>query len=194
MKKILSRLALCGLALLVSSPIFAEKAVLLVSLGMPDNALRAYLKQGAEAKIPVVIRGLYTDKQNQPSHPYVGGFKDTANRVKKVMGEEQVGGVSIDPTLFRAFGVKVVPALVIYDERQSCLEKSNHSTNNVCPTESFDVAFGNLSLKKLLTRISQQSKSHKRAALAQSLIFGTGNIGTDISTDIGTKKGTGKGY
>jgi len=92
---------------------FAEKAVLLVSLGMPDSTLKAYLRQGKEAQIPVVIRGLYTDKENLSNHPYVGSFKDTASRIKRIMGKEQIGGVSIDPTLFRAFGVKVVPALVI---------------------------------------------------------------------------------
>jgi len=70
------------------------------------------------------------------------------------------------------------------------LEKSNHNSRQLCQADSFDVVFGNLPLKKLLTRISQQSKSYKRAVLAQSLIFGIRNIGTKIGTNIGTHMGT----
>ena len=42
---------------------YAAQAVLLVSLGMPDNALRAYFQQARQYHIPVVIRGLYTTTQ-----------------------------------------------------------------------------------------------------------------------------------
>ena len=167
MKKTIICSALLVLACFIADNVLAQKAVLLVSLGMPDSTLKSYLKQAKSYQIPVVIRGLYTDKKNQSSHPYVGSFQDTAMRVKELVGESNLGGVSIDPTLFRAFGIKVVPAFVVYDEQQSCLEKSNRSFYPVCPANTFDVVFGNLSIEKQLYRIVHESKSGDRVSFAQ---------------------------
>ena len=170
MKKTIIRSVLLLFACFLASYSLAQKAVLLVSLGMPDSALKSYLKQAKSYQVPVVIRGLYTDKQHKYSHPYVGSFQDTAMRLKSLIGKSNLGGVSIDPTLFRAFGIKIVPAFVVYDEQQSCLEKSNQSSYPACPAKTFDVVFGNLSIEKQLYRIVHESKSSDRANFAKYLL------------------------
>ena len=169
MKKMFFSLFLCTIALLLSSSAFAERAVLLVSLGMPDNTLKAYLIQANTYQIPVVIRGLYTKAQNQSLHPYVGSFKDTAERVKQLIGKSNKGGISIDPSLFRSFGIEAVPALVIYDETQRCLENSRGAKPS-CPENSFDVVFGNLPIQKQLEHIVHQSKAFRRSDFANDLL------------------------
>lgn len=166
----MKRICFCILLFLMAPFSEAEHAVLFVSLGMPDNALAAYFKQGKQYHIPVVIRGLYTQKQNQSTNPYVGRFKDTANRVKKLLNKSKVGGVSIDPILFRAFHIKVVPALVVYNDHLSCINQTNHAPYTPCSTGRFDVIFGNLPIKKLLSVISNQSHSGARSDFSQSLL------------------------
>ncbi len=166
----MKRVLLSVFLLLFTSIGFAEQAVLLVSLGMPDNALRAYLKQGKQYHVPVVIRGLYTDKNDHTARAYLGSFGDTANRVKALMQNNKVGGVSIDPLLFRAFAIQVVPALVIYDKTLRCIERSNRTQAPVCAKGSFDVVFGNLPIKKLLSRVVARSSVAARVNYARQLL------------------------
>ena len=158
------------LLLLMPAICRAEHAVLLVSLGMPDDVLRAYFKQGKYYDIPIVIRGLYTDQQHRVAHRVIGRFDDTARRMKRLIKSSQVGGVSIDPLLFRAFHVEVVPALVIYDEGLTCIKQTNHKPYPLCPTTAFDVIYGNVPLKKLLKITMHRSQSLGRVAYARFLL------------------------
>ena len=171
----------------ITSFALAEKAALLVSLGMPTEVLKAYLKQGKDNGIPLVIRGLYTEKKNQREDSDIGSFKDTVNRLKEVMGEEHLGGISIDPTLFRSFAVQVVPALVLYDEKERCLEKSRDRINEPCDSDSFDLVLGNLPVKKQLMRIVEASKSYKRVSFAQSILLAYENRENHSGTGFGIR-------
>ena len=155
---------------------FAEKAVLLVSLGMPDNTLKLYLTQAKQYHIPVVIRGLYTKKGRKRARPFVGSFKDTVNRVQSLVKDRNSGGVSINPLLFRAFGVKVVPALVIYHEGRSCLDWAAHAAGPTCGNSEFDVAYGNQPIKTLLKRISEDFDEGHRADYANLLLNQYGEV------------------
>lgn len=158
----LNKTVLGALLMMVTSVSFCSQAVLLVSLGMPDNALIAYLRQAHQYHIPVVIRGLYTDKNTKAENPYIGSFKDTANRVKQVVQKSKVGGVSINPLLFRAFAIQAVPALVIYDDDLSCIQQSAHATNTPCDKNTYDAVYGNIPIYKQLAIISEQSSSSER--------------------------------
>ena len=149
---------------------WASQAVLLVSLGMPDNALKAYLQQGKQYHIPVVIRGLYTEKHDYSATPSIGSFGDTARRVKKLVHNSKVGGVSINPLLFRAFDINVVPALVVYNDDLSCIRQTAHAPYQPCAKNSFDVIVGNLPVKKLLSIVAHQSTSAARSELSKSLL------------------------
>lgn len=148
----------------ITSSSLASNAVLLVSLGMPDAVLKAYLKQGKQYHIPIVIRGLYSEKAHLASNPIIGNFKDTAERVKALTQDNKMGGVSINPLLFRAFNVKTVPAFIVYDDHLSCLESVNKTPYQSCQPDTFDVQFGNLPLPKLLSHVADQSDDASRAA------------------------------
>ncbi len=162
--------ALGVLLMMATSVSCSSQAVLLVSLGMPDNALIAYLKQAHQYHIPLVIRGLYTDKNTKTENVYIGSFEDTANRVKKLVQKSKVGGVSINPLSFRAFGIKAVPALVVYDDGLSCIQKTAHTPNTLCNKNTYDVVYGNIPIYKQLAIISDQSPSHERADFSKLIL------------------------
>ena len=143
--------------------------LLFISLGMPKNVLREYLEQAKIYHIPVLIRGLYTDKNNPSADKSVGSFKDTANRVFRILKSEKgmkksMGGVSINPLLFRSFNIKTVPALVVTNNSDLCVTKDHQrNVNIVCPANDFDVIYGNIPIRKQLKIISEKSSSFKRA-------------------------------
>lgn len=159
---------------------------LFVSLGMPDAVLTQYLKQAKQYHIPVVIRGLYTAKNDISVDKNIGSFSDTANRVFSLLKEEDnndgnnnkisskknaMGGVLINPLLFRSFNIKVVPALVV-TQHQSCVINHHQSTqtikNTKCNSNNFDVVYGNIPIQKQLEIISEKSKDAVRAEIAKS--------------------------
>lgn len=159
--------------LLLSSTCFGAQAVLFLSLGMPDNALKAYFIQSKQYHMPQVIRGLYTAKHNWSASQSMGSFRDTANRVKAIVKRSTLGGISIDPLLFRAFDIKVVPALVLYDDHLPCIKHVGPIPYASCPTKTFDVLYGNLPIQKLLKNIADQSTHADRAAFARALLSHT---------------------
>ncbi len=169
-KKSMRKIVLSVFLMLIASLGVASQAVLFVSLRMPDNALKAYFKQGKQYHIPLVIRGLYTEKQNEIANQFVGSFRDTANRVKQLIKESKAGGVSIDPLLFRAFNIHVVPALVVYDDDLTCIKQTNHVIYISCPVSRLDIISGNLPIKKLLSIVANQSKSSMRSEFSKSLL------------------------
>ncbi len=177
--------ALGVLLMIATSVSCSSQAVLLVSLGMPDAALIAYLKQAHQYHIPVVIRGLYTDKNkinkiNEVTHnekrntksynTAIGNFNDTANRVKHLIAKSKVGGMSINPLLFRAFQIKAVPALVVYDDGLFCIEKTTHAPQSRCPANDYDLLLGNIPIDQALRVIGQKSSSSERADFARYLL------------------------
>lgn len=143
------------------------KSALLVSLGMPDAVLKAYLAQAKQYGIPVVIRGLYSDALNKEG---VGSFKDTANRIQSLIKKSNLGGVSINPLLFRAFNIKVVPAYVVYDQSSSCIRDSARKKGVLCQDSRFDVVYGNVVLSQLIMTVRDRSPSVERAAYAKALL------------------------
>lgn len=153
--------------------ILASKAVLLVSLGMPDLSLKQYIKQAHQYRIPVVIRGLYKQedyKEVISGDKYIGSFKDTATRIKNLIGPKGQGGLSINPLVFRAFAIQAVPTLVVYDDSLSCIRESAHSIYKHCELSSYDVVYGNAPLTKLLNIITDKSASTDRAKYAYMLL------------------------
>ena len=149
----------------------ASHAVLLVSLGMPDNTLKSYFKQAKQYHIPVVIRGFYTDKQDTSADHTIGSFGDTAKRVKTLLQNNVQGGLSINPLLFRAFGIKVVPALVIYNDIEDCIKATAHAPKKRCDEDRYDVIYGNLPINKQLKVIASRSQNPTRSEYANSLLL-----------------------
>jgi conjugal transfer pilus assembly protein TrbC len=127
MKKIL--LYFC---LLLSLQMASAATYCFVSLGMPDQVLKAYFVEAHHLHIPVVIRGLYTT--DTKAHP-MGTFQETAARLFDLVKDKKLGGVLINPLWFKQFNIQVVPALVVEKEK------------------GFDVVYGNIPIKKQLTII-----------------------------------------
>src|SRR3990167_10568232 len=194
-KKYLKKLTTCLLlALCMSMTCFASsidtshknyhnKCFLFVSLGMPINTLSQYLVQAKQYHIPVLIRGLYTQKNDAITDKTVGSFDDTANRIFKILKNEDenkkditelkksMGGVSINPLLFRSFSIRVVPALVITDDQSDCVTKSHSKNEHVlCPKSNFDVVYGNIPIYKQLKIISEKTTNVERKSIVLGIL------------------------
>ena len=149
---------------------------------MPINTLSLYLKEANQYHIPVLIRGLYTNKSEVNADKKIGSFDDTANRIFKVLKNENgnkdlsnlkksMGGVLINPLLFRSFGINVVPALVVTSNPSSCAAQNHTKTKEtVCKSNDFDVVYGNIPIYKQLKIISEKSSDIKRAKIASSIL------------------------
>src|SRR3990167_11531508 len=150
--------------------------LLFVSLGMPDNTLKAYLFQANEYHIPVVIRGLYTDSNDLSADKTVGSFNDTANRIFNLLKSQQnagsmnkkMGGISINPLLFRSFNIAVVPALVVTSNAACIAVNHQQNSNENCSQSDFDVVFGNIPIQKQLSIIAEKSDSKTRVNIVES--------------------------
>lgn len=167
--------------------------VLLVSLGMPDLTLQVYLKQAEIYHIPVVIRGLYTDKESKNADRVLGSFQDTSKRIFNLLkgqnkqAQKIIGGVSINPLIFRQYGVHVVPALVISLEGAHCQKRSKPSPKEPeCQDADFDIVYGNVPIEKQLRLIAEKSPNQWRALLAKKTL---NQYSADASHTVNPKKG-----
>src|SRR3990167_2363693 len=188
-KKYIKYLTIC--LFLASTTCFANQkdtsyinsCFLFVSLGMPINTLSQYLVQAKQYHIPVLIRGLYTQKNDTTTDKTVGSFDDTANRIFKILKNEDrnkkdiselkksMGGVSINPLLFRSFSIRVVPALVITDDQSDCVTKSHSKNEHVlCPKSNFDVVYGNIPIYKQLKIISEKTTNVERKSIVLGIL------------------------
>ncbi|WP_447874814.1 type-F conjugative transfer system pilin assembly protein TrbC [Serratia fonticola] len=79
-----------------------DAALVFVSFSMPPDELKQRVQDAAALNIPVVIRGMVN-----------GDMRATANAVAGLVKESNTGGVQIDPTTFRKYGVTAVPVLII---------------------------------------------------------------------------------
>lgn len=74
----------------------------MVSLGMPDQAIRDIVEEAGPLGGSVVIRGFYG-----------GSFSATQARILEIFEEGDAHGFMIDPRPFQAFGVTEVPTFVV---------------------------------------------------------------------------------
>ena len=119
----------------------APNAILFVSFSMPESLLFALCDEAAAFNIPVVVNGL-VDKD----------FKKTIETFARLNREAQkqhfsFQGISIDPLWFQQFQITSVPALVLSERSGVC------EAQTICPNQTFDVVYGNASLKKSLELI-----------------------------------------
>jgi len=122
-----------------------------VSLSMPQEALRALVRDAHKAGATVVIRGLVD-----------GSFKATLLKVREVFNDRSAGGVAIDPQVFKAFGVTAVPAIIA---ARSAVEPCGKLG---CSPEipPFDRVSGNISLEAALKILADEGENGQAAARA----------------------------
>lgn len=74
----------------------------MISLGMPDVAIRRLVQEAEPLGATVVIRGFYG-----------GSLAETQRRVSEIFVEGDTSGMIIDPRPFQAFNVQHVPTFVV---------------------------------------------------------------------------------
>lgn len=136
----------------------ATGVMVFVSLSMPDRLLRETLISAHHYHIPVIVRGLVHNDMRATLarmfaiiHP-----KGTTTAIK--------GGFEINPLWFRAFDIKAVPAVVV-----AIQGGDNCYGNAPCPSRTFDVIYGNITIHDALKEIAKhgQSASVAKAYLEQ---------------------------
>lgn len=109
------------------------------SFSMPDASLRALIRQGELAGVPIVLRGLVDNS-----------IEATMLRVRSLYkeGGSPESGAVVDPTLFARFGVDQVPTVVV------AAHAAGACTPHTCPTPPHAKIAGDVPLRYALERIA----------------------------------------
>lgn len=102
-----------------------QGAVYFVSFAIPEEGLKRMLGETRLYGIPATLRGMLNND-----------LKTTADAVLSLVRDGATDGVQIDPTLFTKYGIRSVPALVVF-----------------C-SQGYDVIRGNLRVKQALEKIA----------------------------------------
>jgi conjugal transfer pilus assembly protein TrbC len=108
-----------------------------VSFSMPQTSIKGWMNEAEKIHAPVVIRGLVNNS-----------FKATIQKMTELASDNH-GGVQLDPTLFKTFNIKQVPAVVVTNNVH-CLP------NQTC-TNTYDVVYGDVHLDYALEKIARQN-------------------------------------
>lgn len=130
----------------------ANGAILFVSFSMPEQLLFSLADEAAQFDIPVVMNGLVD-----------GDFKKTIEMFARLNNEAKkqhlnFKGISIDPIWFQQFQIKSVPALVVTTRPANCTRQT------VCASQTFDLVYGNASIKKGLELIAEKGDAAPKLA------------------------------
>jgi len=117
-------------------------ALYFVSFSMPEEGLKVLIGETDRLRIPATLRGLINND-----------FRQTANAVLRLVGEEKRGGVQVDPTAFKTYGITAVPALVV-----TCQGRYDRVAGNIAPVQA---------LRKI-------AESGECAAVAKTLLAAAG--------------------
>ncbi|CAM4390865.1 MAG: hypothetical protein LEGION0398_MBIBDBAK_00169 [Legionellaceae bacterium] len=98
-----------------------------VSFSMPKESLEEWLLQAKKANANLVLRGLFHNS-----------FKETASLLKPLV-EKTKSGFLLDPTLFRRYGIKQVPAVIVEGQ------------------DGAAIVYGNAGLPYALSKISSET-------------------------------------
>ena len=110
------------------------EAYYFLSFSLPDEALGRLIDQASRYAIPATVRGLIDNNMQK-----------TTAKMFDLVKETNRGGLSVDPEAFGRYGITAVPALVVR-----------------CGS-TFDVVYGDISLKGLLKKVSEDGECRKAA-------------------------------
>ena len=158
-----------GMSMLQGDPFFGDAAeiasapedeegalYIAVSLTMPKEALRQLAIDANKAGGKVVIRGLVN-----------GSFEQTMVAAKEIFDENSIGGVAIEPQVFRAYGVDRVPTFIAAKSPVLPCDEGVDCNSAETP---HDRLAGNISLAAALRLLAQggdQAPEVAQAALAR---------------------------
>ncbi len=114
-----------------------SNVLVFVSFSMPKESVKGWMREAEKIHAPVVIRGLVNNS-----------FKATMQKMTE-LARDNHGGVQLDPTLFKLFNIKQVPAVVVTNYTP-CL------ANRTC-VNTYDVVYGDVHLDYALKKIADQN-------------------------------------
>ena len=121
---------------------YAEGVFVLASFSMPRPSLKALLFDASDLGVPVVFQGFVNNS-----------VTDTEQMVRAIYSEEDSSqGFTIDPTLFKRFGVDAVPVVISVVERMDVCETTGCEGD---PMPLHDRVTGNISLRAALDIIAR---------------------------------------
>ena len=127
----------------------SAEVLIFTSLSVPAASWRQWAHEAANIGVPLVLRGVSED-----------GLRATAKRIGERLGGHEAG-VAIDPRLFRLFGVRRVPAVVVVPggvapcRSRGCAED---------PAPPHDVVTGNIGLAAALEAVADEGAVGREAA------------------------------
>lgn len=78
------------------------RALYFLSFSIPQEGIKPLIDDAARLQIPATLRGLINND-----------LKQTVTAIYDLVKEEKRGGIQIDPTAYKTYGITAVPALVV---------------------------------------------------------------------------------
>ena len=122
-----------------------QGALYFVSFSIPEEGLKRMLGETRHYGIPATLRGMVNND-----------LKTTAEAVLSLVKDGATDGVQIDPTLFSQYGIRSVPALVVF-----------------C-SQGYDIIRGNLRVGQALEKVAATGDCRQ---VAHDLLAGKGESG-----------------
>lgn len=124
-----------------------------VSFSMPDASLKQLLRDAGKLGAQLILHGLVGDDLQATSRRLleVQGINPEADKLPEGVGEADVGGMGIDPTLFERLNIQHVPTFVLpLEPVQACAE------GHGCPPFRHIRVSGDVSLAYALDKFSPE--------------------------------------
>jgi conjugal transfer pilus assembly protein TrbC len=127
----------------------ASGPLMFVSLSMPRASLERILVDAEKLKAPMVLRGVKGSS-----------MRKTAAEIKEILGKHRVAW-SIDPSLFKRFGVEGVPTLVLIDPTRPVMVACGAAH---CQSPAFSKVSGDVTMRYALEQIQQRDPEFEQLA------------------------------
>ncbi len=124
------------------------EVIVFMSLSAPPASWRQWSREAARIGAPVVVRGLGPE-----------GFQATVKRIAPYL--DRRGGAAIDPRLFRLFGIKVIPAVVVAPGGVPPCRSPGCAGD---PAPPYDRIAGNIGLEAALESVADEGGPGRAAA------------------------------
>ena len=139
-----------ALAAKLGVPLASDEGIsvyVFASFSMPDASLKALIRQGELAGVPIVLRGLVENSLEATMRAVQSLYKD---------GEKPESGALIDPTLFQRFGIDQVPTVVVAEQAAGVCMPTD------CPVPEHVKIAGDVPLRYALDRIALSKPQYRQ--------------------------------